>query len=53
MGGPIVRQICIADDATWARVQEMFLASGVNLARMPQFGDEEGVENYCLSPRGM
>ncbi|QXO14358.1 hypothetical protein SEA_CHASER_129 [Mycobacterium phage Chaser] len=50
---PTVRQICIADDATWDNVKRMFLARGIDLKRMPQFGDEEGIENYCLSPRGI
>ncbi|SKG76867.1 Uncharacterised protein [Mycobacteroides abscessus subsp. bolletii] len=44
-----LRQICIADDDVWEDVKAMFAARNVNLAPIPP--DEDGTENYCLSPR--
>lgn len=53
MTEPVLRQIIIGHDDVWESVVQMFGSRGLDLKRMPQFGDEEGIENYCLKPREM
>ncbi|MFZ2238014.1 MAG: hypothetical protein WAV90_00565 [Gordonia amarae] len=46
----VVRQIVISSTVIWDEIVQMLSQRGICLSRMPQFGDGDGIENYCLAP---